>query len=247
VNILASIKNEGNEKYLILRKKYVNEIPTEDAVLNSANMPMSPGNRSSLSSMSFMSEGEPSPFKQPPPYRPPPQVSSPLAAKPPPFLEPQTHTQFKDCVNEFKSVVTAIGGNRDAVVTAPEKPELARTDSSDSRKSAVKVGGQEPVKKNSVEMYRFDDAPAPAIPPRKRLSEDKGSISRETSVEEKVETHVKTCEEGNKENVEEKVEENKLSVKEKMMKFNRYASEEEAKVPSPMGKKTEKKVGEIIN
>ena len=257
VNILASIKNEGNEKYLILRKKYINELPTEDTLLNSSNILMSPGSRSSAS---FMSDGEGSPFKQPPPYRPPPQVSSPLAAKPLPFLEQQTHNQFKDWVNEFKDVVTAIGANRNPT-NVSEKPELSRTDSSDSRKSAsdsrknstemFRGSGQELVKKNSIEMYKFDEGPAPAIPPRKRFSEDKGTISREVSVEEKTEVPVNMAtkppvDESNKENLDEKVEENKLSVKEKMMKFNRYASEEEAKVPSPMGKKPEKKVGQTI-
>lgn len=62
VNLLASIKNEGDEKYLILRKKYVDECPSEDVL--SAGYPMSPGSRS-LGAVPSDSEG--SPLKLPPP------------------------------------------------------------------------------------------------------------------------------------------------------------------------------------
>jgi hypothetical protein len=227
VNILATIKSEGSEKYLILRKKYYNEVPTEDSAMNSsAGMStMSPA----VSMMSMSSDINDSPSRQPPPYRLPPQISAPsspaIQHQPPvpasmqtvglPILEVQTKVQYKDCVSEFQQAMNNFMENRVDVTS----------------------------RKNSFEQI-IDEQTPPSLPPRKRTSVDHRSISRENSVEQPLDR------EDNKENIQQdgqstsaETDDNKISVKEAMMKFNRFASEEEAKIPSPIskpGKKPEK-------
>ena len=221
VNILATIKSEGSEKYLILRKKYYNEAPSEHT---SDMSTMSPA----VSMMSMISDLGDSPSRQPPPYRLPPQMSpapsSPVVHQnvPPsmtavglPILEVQTKVQYKECVNEFQHAMNNFMENRVDVTS----------------------------RKNSFEQI-IDEQTPPSLPPRKRTSADHRSISRENSVDQSMDR------EDNKENVQQdstaasfETDENKISVREAMMKFNRYASEEEAKVPSPLskpGKKQEK-------
>ncbi|XP_058456701.1 uncharacterized protein LOC131434068 [Malaya genurostris] len=258
VNTLASIKNEGNEKYLILRKKYVTECPSEDSF--NTSYPMSPGARSLTV---VPSDGESSPFKVPPPYRPPPDVSeisnihlyqeSPRGSI---ALSRKNSSDAGRSGSEYSfgsEVMSSIESRKIG-------PVLMRSDSSDSRYLS------EVSRKASVELYRFDtqEELAPAIPPRKRSTVDY-SGSRHSSVEEKNPGLIKSSfvvsevqPESNKENnvhsevdnknavdpCAEQQEENKLSVKEKMMKFNRFASEEEAKIPSPIGKKKPDKSAE---
>lgn len=225
VNILATIKSEGNEKFLILRKKYYNEVPSEDSVMNtSAGMSsMSPA----VSMMSMTSDIGDSPSRPPPPYRLPPQISAPSSPAiqshvPPsmttvglPILEVQTKVQYKDCVNEFQQAMNNFMENRVDVTS----------------------------RKNSFEQI-IDEQTPPSLPPRKRTSIDHRSISRENSVEQPIDR------DDNKENIHHdaqasatETDDNKISVREAMMKFNRFASEEEAKIPSPIskpGKKPEK-------
>lgn len=67
------------------------------------------------------------------------------------------------------------------------------------------------------------EEPPPSLPPRK-----KSSVSREPSLDVEKE-------DSNKENDPE-MREKKISVKEAAAKLNKFASEEEAKIPSPMGK-----------
>jgi len=202
---------------LILRKKYYNEIPSED---------MAAGNNSSLcmSPISMISDVGDSPMRQPPPYRAPPPPSSPaISSNVPqsmttvglPILEPQTKVQYKECVNEFQQ---AIDSRMDGHVDVTSR-------------------------KNSFEQI-IEDMTPPKLPPRKRSSIDHRSISRENSVEQPA-----TEKDDNKENAQSpdsinpslaETDDNKISVKEAMMKFNRFASEEEAKVPSPLSKVTKK-------
>jgi hypothetical protein len=224
VNILATIKSEGNEKFLILRKKYYNEVPSEDSVMNtSAGMStMSPA----VSMMSMTSDVGDSPSRPPPPYRLPPPISTPSPVMqhhvPPsmttvglPILEVQTKVQYKDCVNEFQQAMNNFMESRVDVTS----------------------------RKNSFEQI-IDEQTPPSLPPRKRTSIDHRSISRENSIEQPMDR------EDNKENIQidplassAETDDNKISVREAMMKFNRFASEEEAKIPSPIskpGKKPEK-------
>lgn len=218
---MATIKSEGNEKYLILRKKYYNEVPSEDSAMDTSAC-MSPV------SMVSMSDFGDSPSRNPPPYRPPPQAFSPPAPSSPaisshvpasmhtvglPILEPQTKVQYKDCVNEFQQAMSSfLDSNRVDVAS----------------------------RKNSFEQIIEEHQTPPSLPPRKRTSIDHRSISRENSVEQ--------APDDNKENMTvpdapmsaAENEENKMSVREAMMKFNRYASEEEAKIPSPLSKPSRK-------
>ncbi|XP_065080197.1 uncharacterized protein LOC135703026 [Ochlerotatus camptorhynchus] len=259
VNTLASIKNEGDEKFLILRKKYINECPSEDAV--NVNIPMSPGSRSLTA---VLSDGENSPFKLPPPYRPPPEVldlNNPYQGSPRGSIalsrKNSSDTGRSGSEYSFSSEFTGSDSRKIG-------SSLVRSESSDSRLLS------EVSRKQSVELYRFDsqEESAPAIPPRKRTSVDQSTGQlRQFSIEEKNRepianipmTASESEHESNKENEQsttvgddndiknanaanaEQQEENKLSVKEKMMKFNRFASEEEAKVPSPIGKKKPEK------
>lgn len=223
VNILATIKNENNEKYLILRKKYYDEVPGDDQ----SNMSFV----SSSSMMSLPSEMIESPIKSlPPPYRAPPKIdlnspsASPFHQPIPismttvglPILEPHTKEQYKECVSEFQQVMSNFMDNSNKV----EKVDVAS-------------------RKNSFE--QIIEEQAPSLPPRKKV--DNRSFSRENSIEKSFEIN----KDDNKENTQTPSpnEESKgVSVKEAMLKFNRFAEAEEAKVPSPMSKllknKTEK-------
>ena len=221
VNILATIKSEGSEKYLILRKKYYNEAPSEESVMDTSSG-MSPA-----MSMASMTSDFDSPSRMPPPYRPPPQFasapSSPSMHQPVPasmhtvglpILEPSTKVQYKDCVSEFQQVMSNFLDSNRVDVTS---------------------------RKNSFEQIIEEHQTPPSLPPRKRTSVDHRSISRENSVEQPIDD--------NKENMHTtdsvtptmaETDENKMSVREAMMKFNRYASEEEAKIPSPLSKPSKK-------
>lgn len=219
VNILATIKSEGNEKYLILRKRYYQEPPLEETATMDTSAVMSPG----VSMMSMNSDIGDSPSRLPPPYRAPPkfssnpsspainhQVPASMTTVGLPILEPVTKVQYKDCVNEFQQVMSNFMDSNRVDVTS---------------------------RKNSFEQIIEEQTP-PSLPPRKRTSIDHRSISRENSVEQP--------QFDNKENIQSpaalpaETDENKISVKEAMMKFNRFASEEEAKVPSPLSKAAKK-------
>lgn len=184
---------------------------------------------SPVSMVSMSSDMGDSPCRMPPPYRAPPQFSSApsspaISHQQPipssmttvglPILEANTKVQYKECVNEFQQAMSNFLDNRVDVAS----------------------------RKNSFEQIIEDQTP-PSLPPRKRASVDHRSISRENSIEQ-------SEKDDNKENFQAsdpltasfvgETDENKISVKEAMMKFNRYASEEEAKVPSPLSKAARK-------
>ncbi|XP_040175289.1 ankyrin repeat domain-containing protein SOWAHC isoform X1 [Anopheles arabiensis] len=250
VNKIASVKHEGNEKYLVLRRKYYNGIPPEDA--GTESQPMSPASRSYGL---LGSDSEASPLRQPPPYRPPPVVSPDTVSYQgsPRGSIALNRRNSSDYVRSGSEI--SFGSEFASVDSRKVNPLLVRSNSNDTR--SLPDGGRKP----SVDMMvPYDDGAPPAIPPRKRVSESGGSIasnSRQNSVEERSTGSVSDTRSENKENVvsaepEEKgvvaSEENKLSVKEKMMKFNRFASEEEAKIPSPIGKKKpDKNAEETLN
>lgn len=194
---------------MILRKKYINECPSDDSIGN-LSTPLSPSG--SNYSLTMTPDIENSPARPPPPYRAPPEVSQvPVRLSIP---ESETRFQYRDCVDEFKSALSSLG-------------------SKSENSSEVKISESESV-------VVVD---APMVPPRKRNSVDK-PISREVSVEMVEVEQQEVC---NKENVALVIEEtegnDKISVKEAMRKFNRIASVEEPKVPSPIGKKRPDKVG----
>ncbi|XP_050093871.1 uncharacterized protein LOC126576607 [Anopheles aquasalis] len=222
VNILASIKQEGSEKYLVLRKKYYDEIPLADESLDmSSSLTMSPASRS----FAPLSDAEGSPMRQPPPYRPPPVVS-----------QSSPRRNSSDYVRSGSEI--SFGSDFSSVDLKKMHPALMRNDS---------IEAQVLSRKHSVELAKEEGEAPPAIPPRKKISE-----SGRSSVDESSTMALPDSNE-NKENMageksEAATDENKLSVKEKMMKFNRFASEEEAKIPSPIGKKKpDKNLDETIN
>lgn len=135
-----------------------------------------------------------------------------------PILEPQARDTYKECVNEFQQVMSDFLG-------------------SSSSSKTVDVASR----KNSFE--QIIEEQAPSLPPRKKI--DHRSLSRECSVENQTSFE----KDENKENAQSPItpdyEENKgVSVREAMLKFNKFAAEEEAKIPSPISKlvksKTEK-------
>ncbi|XP_037906296.1 uncharacterized protein LOC119648598 [Hermetia illucens] len=208
VNILATIKNENNQKYLILRKKYINECPSEDmAESSNPGTPMSPGG----ASLNFEPEG--SPLRQPPPYKPPPQVSPAHQVKIP-VLESETKENYKDCINEFQAAVSKIDPSR--------------------------FKSSESVEEGSVSSQSGSSQTPPSVPPRKRQSAER-SMSRESSIDENKENYEKNDASESVDSDKRKDSENSISVKEATRKFNRLASEEEAKVLSPSPKKKPEK------
>ncbi|XP_043068001.1 ankyrin repeat domain-containing protein SOWAHB-like [Drosophila bipectinata] len=215
VTLLSTIKNENGQKFLILRKKYVNECPTEDAVeravaaaANSAE-PSSPGGASLNLEASFSA----SPLRQPPPYKPPPMVTSPMAAAPVTGLTVSEEHQenYKDCVQEFAAAIQRIDPKR--LEKQPEPEESTRPPPTSASRS------------NSVD----ETANKENIP---RFSFSSGASTDSSSAGEKSEGT--TPETDTPENAI-------ISVKEATRKFNRMASEEEAKIISPPAKKKPEK------
>lgn len=222
VNILSTIKNEGKDKYLILRKKYINECPAEDNLsllsLSQSDFANSPGSRSTISehetsiggtSTSSQFPTADSPFREPPPYKPPPEVKVPVLAT-------ETKDQYKDCVDEFKYALSSFG--------------IAQ--SADDKQSVEDV-------KEVIE----DSPPPPVLPPRKRSNADKiGEQSFDEKSEENKENASVETTSGSKTSSRTNTLEKQISVAEATKKFNRIASEEEAKVTSPPTKKKPEKV-----
>lgn len=121
---MSTIKNEQNEKYLILRKKYVHECPDEEAFdchLNEKNTSRSSielergdtsarsiGSESDLSQVQNNSSNR-NPLLTPPPYKPPPSVTP--------------NQNYRLCVDEFKFALNAVDNAAPANTSpGPEKP-----------------------------------------------------------------------------------------------------------------------------
>lgn len=224
-------------------------MPSDDGLtaINTVGLPVSPGPGNRSSNSSFHSEFEafspqPQITRQPPPYRPPPEISpshsnnslnvsqNTSASSGPvklPFLEFQTEDFYRECVDEFQIAMNAL----------KERDREKRL----SRQSSVPVSPiVDPERVGaSPGMYRQSSLDMPPPTPPKKLS-----LSRESSTEQKTPSTaeaspiVENITTSNKENIES--DNNKISVKEAMQKFNRFASEEEAKIPSPIGKQNKK-------
>lgn len=217
------MKNEGPEKFLVLRKKYVKDCPAEDnlSMLSQSDVLMSPGSRSTISeheanasaSFTAIDDKLSSPYREPPPYKPPPEVVKLNS------LETESKEQYRECVDEFKSAMSAFEARRGNKTSA-------ENDNSD-----VNVNNSEP-------------SSPPIIPPRKRNSS--ASDIMVNPIEQ-----VQSPTDDNKENVHGEIVtssrpntlEKQISVKEATKKFNLIASEEEAnKITSPPAKKKPEKV-----
>lgn len=99
VNILSTIKNEQDEKYLILRKKYFTECPNEEIVASHLNE-KSATKSNAFDNDSINSENSMesvSAMKPPPPYKLPPNVSH--------------NKNYRMCVDEFKFALNSVDNN----------------------------------------------------------------------------------------------------------------------------------------
>ncbi|KAI8115612.1 Ankyrin repeat domain-containing protein SOWAHB [Lucilia cuprina] len=234
VNILATIKNENNQKYLILRKKYLNECPSEDVVQravsqagDSDSVPSSPGGVS-LTSDAVAS----SPYRQPPPYKPPPEVSSPLTkvSQTPVATGVAVHTEnvenYRDCVNEFTTAMSRIDPKRLERQSSENEPPTPTPQGEDNKRKELeeKANREKSVSRaNSVDESGGNKENIP----RFSFSSGSSATSTDGSGEKSSGPDVDT--------------ENPISVKEATRKFNRMASEEEAKIISPPSKKKPEK------
>jgi len=229
VTLLSTIKNENNQKYLILRKKYINECPSEDVVeraveaAGNASVPSSPGACSIVS----ISESGASPLRQPPPYKAPPEVqqsplAAPIAANSGLVVHQDQVESYRECVNEFTAAIQRIDPARLELQPSPE----AEVSKNNELNTSTKASAKSISRANSVD----ETANKENIP---RFSFSSGA-STDSSTTEKVS------------GTEADVAENPISVKEATRKFNRMASEEEAKIISPPAKKKPEKVSFLL-
>lgn len=228
MNILSTIRNENNEKYLILRKRYYHECPIEYEHVDDLNLfatpelLQSPGSRSGISEHDLASSGrffdelqskptECLPHKEPPPYKPPPKVMPHVY---------QGQEKYNECVDEFKSALYAMQQNN-----------------TDSGPSTSEYGS------------------TPKLPPKLKSTKDDMNYSKQQMLDNTSSALNNTNDNNeNKENISdpskssvdtetEQTLDKQISVKEATKKFNRIASEEEAsKIISPTAKKRPEKV-----
>ncbi|XP_017864059.1 PREDICTED: ankyrin repeat domain-containing protein SOWAHC isoform X2 [Drosophila arizonae] len=249
VTLLSTIKNENNQKYLILRKKYINECPSEEVVeravaaAGTASAPSSPGAASIVS----VTDSGMSPMRQPPPYKAPPEVQQSPAPEPEPSVpviaglavhQDQVET-YRECVNEFTAAMQRIDPAR-----LVRQSDIDKKNEQDTETSAN--GNADANAAATADANGNINAETNADPD---INGNAKSISRVNSVDEG----------SNKENIPrfsfssgtstdsssaEKADtaENPISVKEATRKFNRMASEEEAKIISPPPKKKPEKL-----
>lgn len=247
MNILSTIKNENNEKYLILRKRYYNECPVEfeaDDDLNLLGNPellQSPGSRSGISFTEHdlgaggrlfeLKSPEPTPYKEPPPYKPPPKVM---------MHAYQNQEKYGECVDEFRSALYAMGcqnqnkydDNTDSVVplaepvdVVPKLPPKLKASKDDANYMKQQQLETTPVKSTNF----------PSSSRSIENHEDKENVSAEQPIPK-----------GSNDFNSNQTLDKQISVKEATKKFNKIASEEEAnKIISPTAKKRPEKVSEL--
>ncbi|XP_069702651.1 ankyrin repeat domain-containing protein SOWAHA-like [Periplaneta americana] len=214
VNTVATIRNEEGEKYLILKKKYRNQIGAVSPTTSLASPGPSLDSLSSMSPTSMALSTYPasedsmeasSPSRAPPPYRaPPPPLPSPQRQNPP---LPETESVMQSPTQE----------------TEPPE-EISERDS--SRDDSMSSMTEETV----------IHAPPP-VPPR-RKSSDKLRLENKENVSDTTVKRPKTigAEAGNKMEPTEVDNDQKISVKERMQKFNRLA-ESDMKIHAMNSKK----------
>ncbi|XP_017955690.1 uncharacterized protein LOC108650877 isoform X2 [Drosophila navojoa] len=258
VTLLSTIKNENNQKYLILRKKYINECPSEEVVeravaaAGTASAPSSPGAASTVS----VTDSGISPMRQPPPYKAPPEVQqSPTPAPEPEPSAPviaglavhqdQVET-YRECVNEFTAAMQRIDPARLVRQSDIDKKNEQDAETDANGNADVDAAAAADVNGNGNGNINAEANGQKTDPD---INGNAKSISRVNSVDEG----------NNKENIPrfsfssgtstdsssaEKADaaENPISVKEATRKFNRMASEEEAKIISPPPKKKPEKL-----
>lgn len=237
VNILSTIRIENNEKYLILRKRYINESPIDDTedelnLLVNPEMLQSPGSRSTISEYDLAAFGEPSsqyaspekqqcsPYREPPPYKPPPKVMHHA------YMNQQ---KYGECVDEYKTALMAIGRQRGGVIDdgtvaaaveelPPEMPSISKPSKDDSN---LNVQSKRVIEHSASGSSIRDEVDDKENVPSSHPPIGVAMLSAENT--RTLDKHI--------------------SVKEATKKFNRIASEEEAaKITSPPAKKKPEKV-----
>lgn len=240
VNILSTIKNENNEKYLILRKRYFTECPVEEQPDDGLNLLVdpqilqSPGSRSGISEYDLppqaadacampyepvqlaqeqsISPNAGSPYREPPPYKPPPKVMHHAY---------KNQQKYGECVDEYKNALRAMGRASGGPIDDPDSLPFTPT----------------------------EELPPPEIPPKSKPLKDDSNLTMQLKQQETIsfqenedkENGIKTPIDQNVDRM--KTLDKQISVKEATRKFNRIASEEEAaKVTSPPSKKKPEKV-----
>lgn len=212
VTLLSTIKNENNQKFLILRKKYVNECPTDEVVERAVAAasgipePSSPGG----ASLNFDS-----PMRQPPPYKPPPMVTSPPAVS----IAKEHQENYQECVDEFTAAIKRIEPAR------LERRTSVKSEDLDQQEKPEKTS-----RSNSIDVIDNKENI-----PRFSFSSEASSASSTSIEKPEMADPTAPAAVGD-------VAENPISVKEATRKFNRMASEEEAKIISPPAKKKPEKV-----
>lgn len=188
--------------------------------------PVSPGG------VSITSEAFASPFRLPPPYKPPPEVSSmsksstsvnPISGTGT-AVESESAENYRDCINEFASAVSAIEPSRivpkDGDKNIEESVSSPKPQTSDAKHKVERQISVESVEnKENIARFSFSSG-TPSTESTSSTSTEKAPSDAGTNTE------------------------NPMSVKEATKKFNRMASEEEAKVISPQGKKKPEKVSQ---
>ncbi|KAG8223610.1 hypothetical protein J437_LFUL003478, partial [Ladona fulva] len=235
VNTLASIKNEEGEKYLVLKRKFrphelLNSIslgsPTSSICSENAGPPYTPNIPSSASSPCLPLEilDLTSPGRQPPPYRPPPPPVSPSRPSPP-------------LLNRMASVPSELS-------TLPEDTAISVETNLRELSESVKAITSS-VENNEYQNKSLEETdPPPPVPPRRRSS-DRGRIENKENQPDPIRKVMpeELPEERKTERPISEIEaEQKISVKERMQKFNRLASESDLLLLQPNA--TRKKVAD---
>lgn len=196
---------------------------------NNAAAPSSPGGGSIVS----VSEAAcSSPLRQPPPYKAPPEVQQSPTPPPtaPPIatagvaVHPQQVESYRECVNEFTVAMQSLD---------PARLELQSTKEAAAKKANESKSESEPNAKSVSRANSVDETGNKENIPR--FSFSSGASTDSSSAAEKL-SGTET----------DAVAENPISVKEATRKFNRMASEEEAKIISPPAKKKPEKVSFLL-
>ncbi|XP_033609563.1 ankyrin repeat domain-containing protein SOWAHB isoform X3 [Cryptotermes secundus] len=236
VNTLAVIRNEEGEKYLMLKKKYRNPMGEQSPAMHLASPVLPSSSFDSLSSVtstamipseSFSASEESldmmSPSRQPPPYRsPPPPSVSPVRPSAPCTLLDSSESgipspsvrQENEMGREKESLVMVRSVSRD-----------------DSLNSSTEITEETVI-----------HAPPP-VPPR-RKSSDKLKLENKENVHDTTIKRLKmvAAEAGNKMDAPDADSEQKISVKERMQKFNRLAESDMKTHPIANKKKIDRGV-----
>ncbi|XP_071443225.1 ankyrin repeat domain-containing protein SOWAHA [Hetaerina americana] len=234
VNTLASIKNEEGEKHLVLKSKYrpyelldTAGLSSPSSMASNETTPTSPSPSPVVTGSSSHLPLEvldfTSPARQPPPYRPPPPPISPPKSAP---IPPPNYSSLS--VSQTSGLSTLHEGSVVSLVQMPQE----------SGESFKPVLRSEEISDLSNKLPQETDPPPP-VPPRRR-SNDRGRIDNKENLPEsirKLSSDDQHDDQKPEKPVSEVDGEQKISVKERMQKFNRLASESDLLLLQPQAAK----------